>query len=202
MNTTTAPRPPVAIRSAERPAQPMRRHPAWTLALHWSSAAAVVVAALSVLLREWVEADALRSALLGVHRQAGLFVMVALVARMTLRFTRGMADFGSGVPPWMHRLAMAAHMALYAMLLALPLLGWAASSAHGVQVSLFGLLPLPALVADDPDLADTLTDWHAWAAWALLGLLVAHIAAALWHHVVRRDGVLAAMLPLLRQRSR
>jgi cytochrome b561 len=57
-------------------------------------------------------------------------------------------------------------------------------------------------VADDPDLADVLTDWHAWAAWGLLALLAAHIAAALWHHWVRRDGVLAAMLPLLRQRSR
>lgn len=200
MNTTTASTPVAAMRARRRAAPSPARHGFWTIALHWSSAAAVLLAALAVLLREVVEEPALRNLLLGLHRQAGLFVMLALVARLVLRFTRGMADFATGVPRWMHALALGAHVALYLCLLALPLLGMAASNAHGVQVSLFGLLNLPMLVGDDPDLADQLTDWHAWAAWALLALLLAHVAAALWHHQVRRDGVLAAMLPLVRRR--
>ena len=60
---------------------------------------------------------------------------------------------------------------------------------------MFGFIPLPDLVAADSDLADTLSDYHIWAAWVLLSLLVPHVLAALWHHYIRRDGVLTAMLP-------
>jgi cytochrome b561 len=58
-----------------------------------------------------------------------------------------------------------------------------------------GVIPLPALVEADSDLADNLTDAHVMLAWSMLALIVMHIAAALWHHYVRRDGVLIAMLP-------
>jgi cytochrome b561 len=68
-------------------------------------------------------------------------------------------------------------------------------------VKLFGLLPLPLLVRPDADLADRLGDLHAATAWVLLALVAVHIGAALWHHAVRRDGVLAAMLPLVRRRA-
>jgi hypothetical protein len=61
---------------------------------------------------------------------------------------------------------------------------------------LFGAVPMPSLVAPDPDVADALVDFHAWGAWALFALVGAHAGAALWHHFVRRDGVLAAMLPI------
>src|SRR2546423_11710167 len=84
---------------------------------------------------------------------------------------------------------------MYASLLSLPILGWAATSAKGINVSLFGLAPLPALIAPDPDIADALLDYHQWGAWALLAVVGVHGLAALWHHFVRRDGVLAAMLP-------
>jgi cytochrome b561 len=67
-----------------------------------------------------------------------------------------------------------------------------------VPISLLGL-PLPNLVQADSDLADTLTDYHVWAAWGMLALVVAHAAAAWWHHAVRRDGVLTAMLPSVRR---
>ena len=86
------------------------------------------------------------------------------------------------------------HAALYAALLALPLLGWALSDAAGKPPHLFGLA-LPALVAEDDDLADRLLAWHQDLAWVLLALVSLHIAAALWHHFIRRDDVLRAMWP-------
>ncbi|UIE44950.1 hypothetical protein FICKIIDM_04094 [Xanthomonas citri pv. punicae] len=71
---------------------------------------------------------------------------------------------------------------------------WSLSSAYGKQVYFFGI-PLPALVAPDGDLGDTLGTWHLNAAWALLALVLLHIGAALWHHLVLRDGLLRRVLP-------
>jgi cytochrome b561 len=140
--------------------------------------------------------------LIDAHRQAGLYVLVAWVLRIAVRLRVGMAEAARDMPRALRWAAKAAHAALYAVLLVLTLLGWAGTSAHGVPLRLFGALPLPNLVDDDPDLADMLTDWHLWTAWLLLGLVVAHVSAACWHHFVRRDDVLRAMLPWLARRRR
>ena len=86
------------------------------------------------------------------------------------------------------------HVAMYALMLALLLIGWSLSNAYGKTVYLFGIT-LPNLVAADEDLADTLGTWHLNAAWALLALVTVHIVAALVHHLVLRDGLLHRVLP-------
>jgi cytochrome b561 len=177
------------------------RHSAWTIAFHWLSVAAIVVAATAALSRELTEDQPIRNLLMTLHRQAGLVVLVVLGLRLLARFSFGMKDFAIGLPHIMKLAATSAHVALYAALLALPLLGWAVSNAHGVGLSLFGVIALPHLVQEDADLADRLTDWHVWAAWGLLVLVGTHVAAACWHHFVRRDGVLRAMLPLVKARG-
>ena len=184
----------------EAPARPTHRHGNATIALHWASSAAVLLSAVAVLARELTENETLRSLLLDVHRQTGLFVLLAWALRLAVRWRVGMANH-AGDMPWPLRLAAhGAHLSLYAALLALPLLGIATSQAHEVTVRLFGLWRLPMLVEADPDLAERLSDWHGYVAWALLALVAAHIAAALWHHLMRRDGVLSAMLPLVQRR--
>lgn len=176
------------------------RHSGWTVLLHWSSVLAIVVSASSALAREWIENEPLRVLLMDIHRQSGNFVLVALGLRLAVRFTVGMADHSAGMSILLRIAAQLAHVGLYALLLALPLLGLAVSNAHEVRVSLFGLFTLPPIVQPDADLADTLSDYHVWASWVLLFLVATHFAAACWHHVVRRDGVLVAMLPLLKRR--
>jgi cytochrome b561 len=185
-------------RAARRPAH---RHGNVTIALHWFSAGAMGLALGSVWAREWTDNDVLRTALMGVHRQAGLAVLMALALRLALRWRDGLADHAGRLPLALRLAAQAMHLALYALLFALPVLGLAASQAHAVAVKLFGLVPLPLLVRPDADLADRLGDLHAATAWVLLALVAVHIGAALWHHAVRRDGVLAAMLPLVRRRA-
>ncbi len=175
-------------------------HSGFTIILHWSTVAAILVAVAAVLVRELIEDDAWRVPLMNIHRQAGLFVLVALALRLIVRFTLGLLDVSHDMPRMLRLAAGAAHASLYAMLLALPLLGWATTSAHGVGLKLFGLMRLPALVRQDSDLADVLDDWHVWTAWGLLALVTMHVVAACWHHYVRRDRVLAAMLPLVRPR--
>ena len=176
------------------------RHPTWTIALHWSTVVALILAVALILVRDAVDDKNLRILLMDAHRQAGVFVLLALILRLAVRTSLGMADFAGDVPPLIRWAAKLGHTALYALLFALPVLGWASSNAHGVSVTLFGLFALPTLVGDDPDLADTLSDFHLWTAWLLLAIVVAHVSAACWHHIVRRDGVLAAMLPLLRRK--
>ena len=84
---------------------------------------------------------------------------------------------------------------LYALLLAIPLSGWALNSAAGYPLQWFGLFNLPALVGRDADLRVTVRDLHETLFWALVAVTVLHAAAALYHHAVLRDATLARMLP-------
>jgi cytochrome b561 len=190
---------PLQIHASVRPAAERARHSWWTIALHWASVVAILVATTAILWREIVDDEPFRVQLMDIHRQAGLFVLVALGLRLAVRLGVGMADHAGDMPALMRWAARGAHLMLYAMLCALPVVGWAASNAHAVRVKLFGLVALPSIVGDDPDLADLLTDVHLWMSWGLLFLVVAHAGAACWHHYVRRDGVLAAMLPVIKR---
>ena len=89
----------------------------------------------------------------------------------------------------------ATHVALYGLFFAVPLIGWAYSSAAGFPVVLFGQLPLPDFVSPDKDLAALIKPWHEISAFALAGLVVLHVAAALKHQFVDRDGLIGRILP-------
>jgi cytochrome b561 len=82
---------------------------------------------------------------------------------------------------------------MYLLFFAVPLLGWAYSSAAGFPVVLFGVLPLPDLVSPDRALAEALKPWHGRAAFALAALVLLHVAAVAKHHWVDRDALLARM---------
>jgi cytochrome b561 len=86
------------------------------------------------------------------------------------------------------------------LLIAVPISGWAASNAHAINLKLFAVMPLPNLVSPNTDLADTLDDYHKWASWAFGVLVLEHTLAALWHHYIRKNSVLVAMLPTGRAR--
>lgn len=173
------------------------------LALHWFSALAIALVLALIWLRILVDEDnPLHATLLGMHRQLGLLVLLLWATRLAVRWHQRHRLPREPLPAPLRLAAGAAHLALYALLCAIPLLGWSMTGARGQAVTLPGSLALPALVGADPDLADTLQDWHQWAAWTLLAMVAMHVLAALWHHWVRRDGVLASMLPLVRRRTR
>ena len=78
---------------------------------------------------------------------------------------------------------------------AVPLIGWAYSSAKGFPIVWFGVLPLPDLVGKNEELAQVLREVHELSAFALVGLALLHIAAALKHQFIDRDNLLARMRP-------
>jgi cytochrome b561 len=87
------------------------------------------------------------------------------------------------------------HIALYVLFFAVPLAGWAYSSAAGFPVVVFGVLPLPDFVPVDKALAEAIKPWHGWLAYTLGALVVLHVAAALKHQWIDRDRLLARMWP-------
>jgi len=171
------------------------RHPALSIALHWLSALAVTAAFAVAWTRAALDEPHPRATLMAIHQFAGLLVLALLVARIGARLATWRSRPVEPLPPLMRWAALATHLALYALLLAMPLLGWALTNAHGHDVRLPGLPPLPAFVEADTDLADTLETWHVGLSWTLLGFIGAHALAALFHHFVRKDGVLRSMLP-------
>lgn len=166
--------------------------------LHWLTALCLFIAAALILTRGEVSGKALKMWLLEGHRHFGLFVLILFFVRVAFRIWLGKLPSDNGSSPLVRLLAALTHVAMYASLLVQPLLGWACSNAQDRPVHLFGMT-LPALVGADEDLADALQGWHQDAAWLLLGLISLHIAAALWHHFVLRDGVLRMMLPQRRR---
>jgi cytochrome b561 len=173
----------------------LKKHHPLTIALHWGTVLCIVIAVGSILFREAIGDKFWRILLLETHRQCGLLIMLVVAARLYVRQRHGMANHMHGMPVLMQLAAKAAHWMLYAALIALPLLGWAATNAHNVGVRLFGLISLPWITEVDSEWADTLSDYHALGAWILLGMVVMHVGAAMFHHFIRRDTVLWAMLP-------
>jgi cytochrome b561 len=190
----------VTVRFAD---SPVGSHPALTIALHWGTVAAIIVAVAALFIRDTLEDRFWRVVLLHVHRQLGLLVLAAVAVRIAARLRQGLTDHAPGMAVLLRWAATATHLVLYGLLIALPLGGWALTSAHGIALALLGIVPVPDLLAPDSELADTLSDYHIWLAWALLVFVGMHAAAAFWHHFVWRDDVLRAMLPRrFRNRSR
>jgi cytochrome b561 len=132
------------------------------------------------------------------HKWIGLTVLVLTVLRLAWRVYRPPPALPDTVTRWERAVAPWSHGLLLVLLVALPLSGWLMSSAGGVKVIWFGVLPMPDLVARDIALFERLRTWHHWLAWTLMGVLALHVAAVVRHDVLRRDGIFRRMSPFAR----
>jgi cytochrome b561 len=133
------------------------------------------------------------------HYGLGLAVLAAVLVRLLARASTRSPEIVPAPPPWQERVAKLAHVALYALMIALPALGWLALSAEGRPITLAGV-PLPMPIGPDQAWVESLEKIHeilGQAGYALVGL---HAAAALWHHHVMRDNTLALMWPFAKPR--
>ena len=137
-----------------------------------------------------------RLKLLTFHKSIGITVFTLAILRLLWRLYTPAPALPAGMKPMQRFLAHFSHVALYGLLLTLPVLGWLTSNASNLTVRWFYLFNLPNLTGPDRDLARLTRDLHDAGAWCLLALVCLHVAAAFWHEFARRDGVLQRMLPL------
>ena len=164
------------------------------IALHWLLAVALVGSFSVGLYMHDLPFSPQRLKLFNYHKWAGITILVLSAVRLAWRVThRPPPDLA--MPAWQRRAAHATHRLLYGLFFAVPLAGWAYSSSAGFPIVWFGVLPLPDFVPADKALAEVIKPIHAWLAFTLAGLVVLHVAAALKHHFVDHDGLLARMRP-------
>ncbi len=160
--------------------------------LHWSVALLIVAAFAIGIATVNLGMSPTRLKLINWHKWVGICVLGLMFARLTWRIFHAPPEHVSG-PRWQQQAASVAHVGLYMLCFAMPLLGWAYSSAAGFPVVVFGLIPLPNLVGTDRELAAVLKDAHRLTSYVLGGLILAHVGAAFKHHFITRNGLLKRM---------
>lgn len=133
------------------------------------------------------------------HKWAGVTIFMLVLVRSLWRLTHPAPPLPDDVPVWQRKVAEATHYALYALMIVIPLTGWLMSSAKGFQTVYFGVVPIPDLLAKNEGLGETLALVHRYLNYTMIGLVIAHIAAALKHHFIDKDDILRRMLPARRQ---
>lgn len=175
------------------------RYSATAMWLHWLLAVAIVSAFGVGLYVEGLPFSPQKLKLINWHKWAGVTILALSALRLLWRLTHRPpalpAKVSLGMPGWQVSAYHATHHLMYALFFIVPLAGWAYSSAKGFPIVWFGVLPLPDLVGKDEALAQILKGVHALAAFALMGLVALHVAAALKHHLIDRDGLLERMRP-------
>ena len=129
------------------------------------------------------------------HKWAGVTIFMLAVLRLLWRFSHRPPAAPDHMPRWQQLVAEGVHYLLYLLMLAIPLSGWVYSSSTGVSVVYLGLVPLPDLVPKDRETAKMLLLLHQVLNSLLAVVVTLHIAAALKHHFVDHDDILARMLP-------
>lgn len=167
------------------------RLPLGTRVFHWLTVALVALMFALILTAEQLGPGESGAALVDLHRSVGLTLLVVVLARLAWRLAHPLPP--TERPAWERLLAGGVQAALYVCVIAMPLLGWAASEAAGDTIRLYGIATLPGILPMDEDLSDQLFTLHGWVAIVLLCLIGLHAAGALRHRFVLRDGVFERM---------
>ena len=171
--------------------------PAYTMAarvLHWITALLILLMIpLGVMIANgW--GGSRNDLLYDLHRSLGAVLIPILVLRVFYRLANPPLPLPPDIPAMQQRAANMTHGSLYALLIAQPFVGWAATSAYPAAITVFGWFKLPSIWPANRALSEWLFWVHRWIAFAIIFLVVAHIAAVLHHHFVRKDRVLMRMI--------
>ncbi|MDR2012608.1 MAG: cytochrome b561 [Rhodanobacter sp.] len=171
------------------------RYGALTIGLHWLMLLLLAAVYAAIELRGiFPKGSAENDAMKTWHFMLGLSVLVLAVLRLCVRLSAPTPRIVPTPPLWQTRLAGLVHIALYVLMIGLPLAGWLMLSASGKPVPFFGL-QLPMLLDANKELAGQIKEVHETVATAGYFIIGLHALAALFHHYIARDNTLLRMLP-------
>lgn len=175
------------------------RHWGWVaMSFHWLMFVLIVAAWFAVDQHEnFPKGSAERSEWMGLHKAFGLSVFFLVWLRLAWRFSGATPD-PVMTSKWQHRAATAVHWALYFLMIMMPLSGLIMSQFDGRVVSWFGIFDIPLVLQENKELAKQVKELHEDVWWPLLlAMAGVHMAAALWHQFIVKDGTLKRMLPFM-----
>jgi cytochrome b561 len=132
-----------------------------------------------------------------IHKLLGIAILVLAIIRLGFRILYGSPKLPSDLPAPMRLAADASQIIFYALMFAMPLLGWAMLSSASHPVIVYGTFHLPPILPVNPSVYALLRVAHTYLAFAFFGLILMHMAALLFHKFVRKDGVFETMAPVL-----
>jgi cytochrome b561 len=170
-------------------------YPSTSKFLHWLVAACVLTTAPVAIAMTRLDKGPSQDALYNFHKSLGVLILFLMILRLINRMVVGAPVADPGIEPWQKTVSSIVHTSFYLLLLAMPIVGYAANSAFGAATPFFGLFNLPPIVGENEQLATQLFTLHRWVGWLVIVLVLTHVAAALYHFFIRGDNVLPRMLP-------
>ncbi|MEQ1498107.1 MAG: cytochrome b [Novosphingobium sp.] len=176
------------------------RYSRGAIILHWLIAVLIVLNFAAAWAAEGMpEAEEMK--LIGNHKAIGITILMLTVLRIVWRMSKQPPALVETLKAWEAALSKVTHAVFYFLMLAIPLSGWAMSSSFtkGAGVSLFGLITVPALpVGHDKPTAGMFHEMHEILGTLMLLLFALHVAGAIKHHLIDKDGTMRRMVPWLK----
>jgi cytochrome b561 len=186
---------PQAAIAGTDPRHPAGRYSAPARFFHWAIAfLMLIVWPAGLIIDKFYEVEWAKNLLYFVHENLGVVIWLLVLARLAWRWIKPPPPLPADMPALIRTAAHATHVALYVILIAQPIGGFLATNAFGFPLDFFGLIPLPSPISDNEALGKVIIYWHWITGLALFVILIAHIAGALYHLVIRKDGVFQRMV--------
>jgi cytochrome b561 len=184
------------------------RYTTVAIILHWLIALTIIALLAIGLTMTSMQPSTAQVQLFQLHKSLGITVLALSLIRLAWRLLHKAPPLPPETKPWERIAAHGTHALLYIFMIGMPLTGWAivSTSSMNVPTVLFGVVSLPHLpilstLENKKPVNDAFASIHSIGAWILIGLLVLHIAAALFHQFIRRDEVMYHMVPFLRKKQ-
>jgi cytochrome b561 len=170
---------------------------------HWVTALLVLlmIPAGFLMIQEGLD-RAVQNTLFVFHKNVGVLLLLVVVARLAYRLRHRPEPVPAVMPGWQERIAGLTHLALYALLVVMPVAGYVRVKAGGFPIEALDAAGLPSLVPRSDALAEFAKSVHFYGAYAIAFLVALHVGAAAYHGIVRRDGVFSRMWPPVTRRAR
>ncbi len=164
--------------------------------IHWGMAVLILLTIPAGLVMVQPGLDrGLQNTLFIFHKNVGVALLLLVILRLGWRLAHPAPPLPATVPGWQARIAGLSHLALYALMITLPVAGYVRVKAGGFPIEMLDALGVPSLVPRSDALAEVAKTIHYGAGLAIVAVLAAHIGAALFHGIVKRDGVFSRIWP-------